>query len=72
MKVSSVNFLPPGILQNVDSILLPLQSAISVLHAVCDGADTLSCHAPIAPHLNTVENLWDLEGSGPNPGTATY
>lgn len=31
------------------SLLSPLGSAGSVLHAVCDGADTLPCHVPIVP-----------------------
>lgn len=68
-----VSSFPQKFSRRLISLLFPLWSASSVLHAVCDGADTLSCHASIAPaHLDTVENLWDLEDSGPNLGITTY
>lgn len=60
--VSSVNRQVPSFPQKFSgmliSLLSPLGSAGSVLHAVFDGADTLPCHVPISPvHLDIVENL---------------
>lgn len=44
-----VSSFPQKFSRRLISLLFPLWSASSVLHAVCDGADTLSCHASIAP-----------------------
>lgn len=71
---SQVGFLlSPDIPQNVGSLPSPLWRASFVCQAVCDGVDTPSCHAPLAPsspgHSRKLVGLGRLRTKS---GTTTY